>query len=232
MAKKVYRQYYRMTAARRASIRKAQIASAKKRKRQRRVVIGGGVIAVTMAAAGGNRYGKAKKARRASLNVVQTTMSKARVDAPVNAIKYSSSKEVDIVRNTIDSERINNPDRPIDFSSVGRGRARLTITPLEGTGRRKRVRGKQNTHSRGKRIIAVYSNGDTEPIGHRARSREKEKINYSSAKRTRRYDEAKGRKPKPPRWLSGSPAAMRKREAKEKQDRINASLRRKRRGTR
>jgi hypothetical protein len=231
MAKKVYRQYYRMTAARRASIRKAQIASAKKRKRQRRVAVGGGIIAVTMAAAGGNRYGKAKKARRASLNVVQTTMSKARVDTPVSAIKYSSSKEIDIIRNTVDSERINNPDRPIDFSSVGKGQARGTITRLEGTGRRKRVRGEANTFSRGKRIIAVYSDGSTEPVGARARSREKEKINYSSAKRTRRYNDAKGR-PKPPRWLLGSPEVMRKRNARLKQERIDASLRRKRRGTR
>lgn len=56
---------YRMTAARRAALRKAQIAAAKKRKRRRKVAATvGGVVAVTAAAAGGNTLNRKVNQRR------------------------------------------------------------------------------------------------------------------------------------------------------------------------
>ena len=86
---------YRMTSARRAAIRKAQLASARKRRGRRNKKIaagvalaGAGVIGVTMYASKGRGKGKGKSGKNSTaINTVSQTMA-----AP--------SKSLDIIRST------------------------------------------------------------------------------------------------------------------------------------
>lgn len=89
---------YRMTSARRAAIRKAQLASARKRRgrRRRRIATGvgiasAGVLAVTLGASA--RYGTRRRARMSAANVVQTTIS--------------TSKELDLPRWSLEQSMVN-----------------------------------------------------------------------------------------------------------------------------
>jgi hypothetical protein len=183
-----------MTAARRAALRKAQIASAKKRKRNKKIkrVAGtAGVIAVTATAAGGGYYrGKAKRSR---FNVVNTVAVNA--PKPMRAIEMRrTGKGVDVFRWTYDNQNTSDDD-VIDYGKIGSVQPGYKQTLI----RKRKPKGKPNTHSKGKRINVVYSDG-TILSGARQRWTEKQRMTYSPNKRSASYRDARDR-PVPPRWL-------------------------------
>lgn len=207
MARQVYARHYKMTARRRAALRKAQIASARKRRNRRKaakVAVGAGVIAVTMAGS----YQRSKRKAAAKNVVQQTTLAGFRLSEPrlhtasvVNGQTTSSAgKEVDIVRFDIKGQ-ISDENSKIDFGKVGTPRTQRTyLTFRRGVAQNKLRKAAKGT--RGRRIIEVFSDGSTGPIGARARSKEKEKMNYSPSARRTSYQNARDRIDPPP-WLRG-----------------------------
>lgn len=180
-----------MTSARRAAIRKAQLASARKRRNRGRkraalgVAAGVGVIGVTMAAANG--YGNRRRARMAPKNVVEATVQPQ--------IQYSNSKELDVFRVTFDDpgvvRRTNKGKyKGIDFSSVGKTYGEHYKT-IELTGRENKL----NTHVFGKGKIRVAGNGKAVKVKRdRQKFNEDRRNDYSPAARHDAYERSKARK--------------------------------------
>lgn len=218
---------YRMTPARRAAIRKAQLASARKRRGRKKKVIGGtllgaaglGVVAVTL----GRRYrGSSKKtSAKSKVNVVNTTMS------PVN---LSSSKEIDVVRWDTEISVVydKNGVEKIDFSRIGKplktrttkinrkqGKADKAAKGTKGSGR---IR---SSNSKGKYSTAQ---GLTKVKRDKPNDRAKRKRIYNSAARSKAYYESKNRK-NPPAWLSKNYYQINKNKAKMRRilDTLNKS---------
>jgi hypothetical protein len=192
MPKYAYNHHYRMTAARRAALKKAQLASAKKRRKRQRVAkSAAGVVAVTAIAAGGIGGYKRGKNKRVVPNVV--SVSTATRPNAVHPLKKSNvGKEIDLQRHGINDQLIDE-DSTIDYGIVGMAKRRATVKKA------RRTRGKANVHVKSKRIISVHSNGVALP-GAKARGIEKARMTYSPKKRSVRYRNDRDR-PTPPAWL-------------------------------
>lgn len=193
MPRSAYSRGYRMTAARRAALRKAQIASARKRRRNKKIVKVAGVIAVTVAAGGGGYARARKRGGSASINVVNTTVNAT--SSPVNANKMKKAgSEIDVDRWTYGNQVFNDDD-VMDYGKVGRSKPGYKQSFIA----RRKPKGKPNLHVKSKRINAVYSDG-TILSGARARWTEKQRMTYSPNQRSVRYGDARDR-PVPPPWL-------------------------------
>jgi hypothetical protein len=182
-----------MTAARRAALRKAQVASARKRRRNKKIVKTAGVIAVTVAAGGGS-YSRARKRRgSASINVVNTTVNAT--SNPVNANKVKRvGNEIDVDRWSYNNQVFDENDT-MDYGKVGRPKPGYKQSFIP----RRKPKGKPNRHVKSKRLNVVYSDG-TILSGARQRWTEKQRMTYSPNKRSVRYKDARDR-PVPPTWL-------------------------------
>lgn len=137
-----------MTGARRAAIRKAQLASARKRKGKRKKKIAGGVaavgvIGVTMYAAHG--YRKRGKGSKNPVNVVSATMT--------TSTPASVSKELDLIRISPHDAGSNG----IDYGEVGKPMRDLNLTKLRSNQRQldKRL----NSHKKGKGKVITSEQG-------------------------------------------------------------------------
>lgn len=128
---------YRMTSARRAAIRKAQLASARKRrgKRKKKIIAGSvaavGVVGVTMYATKNRR----RKSGASSVNVVSETMAASN--------SQSVSKQLDLIR--ISPHDAGN--NKIDYSEVGKPMRDLNLKKLHLSQRR--IDRKLNAHKKG-----------------------------------------------------------------------------------
>lgn len=189
--------YHRMTPARRAALRKAQLASAKKRKRNRRIATGAGIVAVTVAGAGGYKRGQKKaKAREARVPSVTLNGSKFTWTQP---IKYSGGREVDLIRHSRDSQLFDENSR-IDYGKIGQP---IRVKQIHLTFRQARAQKKLTKAAKGiarRRKIYVNPDGTVEPIGARERAKIKARMEYKPSKRSKRYVDARDR-PNPPKWL-------------------------------
>lgn len=190
---------YRMTAGRRAAIKKAQAASARKRRgrRNKKIAIGAGigVVAVTMAAANG--YGKRRRALIANAGVLEATMA-----PPKKEIKHSSSKEIDLVRVTLDEAIELTPRskkfKRIDFSKAGKP-DRVTMTKLKKQEQENKAKG---TQRKGKGKFRVGETGATDKVlRNRPKFNDDRRNGYSASSRSKKYKEESQRKNKP-YWLT------------------------------
>ena len=193
---------YRMTAGRRAAIKKAQAASARKRRgrRKKKIAIGAGigalgVVGVTMAAANG--YGKRRRALIANAGVLEATMA-----PPKKEIKYSSSKEIDLIRVTLDEAIQLTPRskkvKGIDFSKAGKP-DRVTMTKLKKQEKENKAKG---TQSKGKGKFRVGETGATDKVlRNRPKFNDDRRNGYSGSSRSKKYKEESQRENKP-YWLT------------------------------
>jgi hypothetical protein len=182
-----------MTAARRAALRKAQVASARKRRRNKKIVKAASVVAVTVAAGGGSYYRGKKNRGKASINVVNTTVNTT--SSPVNANKMKKvGSEIDVERWSYGNQVFNDDDA-MDYGKIGKSKPGYKQSFIP----RRRPKGKPNTHVKSKRVTMVYSDG-VAITGARARWTEKQRMTYSPIKRGKRYVNARD-SPTPPTWL-------------------------------
>ena len=100
---------YRMTAARRAALRKAQLASAKKRRRNRIVKTTAGVLGVTAAAAGGN-YANKKVVQRRNRKAFEAFMD--RPPAITRGKKHIRTRYNLFVSYTVDANGVGRGNAP------------------------------------------------------------------------------------------------------------------------
>lgn len=190
--------YHRMTPARRAALRKAQLASAKKRKRNRRIATGAGVVAVTMAGAGGYKRGRGK-ARAREARVPSITLDGSKFTWTQRTEKYNGGKEVDLVRHSRQSQLFDENSR-IDYGKIGQP---IRVRQVHLSFRQARARKKLEKAAKGirrRRKIFVAPDGTVEPIGARERAKIKARMDYRPSKRSKRYIDARDR-PTPPPWL-------------------------------
>ena len=189
--------YHRMTPARRAALKKAQLAAAKKRKRNRRVATAVGVVAVTAAAGGGYARGR-KKAKAREARVPQITLSGVKFDT-VRPLKYTGGKEIDLIRHTAESQMFDENSR-IDYGKIGSPikSSKLTLTRRQAIITKRLAKAAEGKRTR--RIIAVHRDGSVEPIGNKARYNIKRRMNYKPSKRSAEYKAARDRR-NPPKWL-------------------------------
>lgn len=193
MAKSVYNRYYRMTAKRRAALRKAQLASARKRRRKKKIAIStASVVAVTAASAGGYGYGKRQRRKNAS-NVVSSTMSAtSQAVHPIFDMQpKSSSTVIDVSRFTIENQIVDE-DSKVDFSILGKSKFQPRKSKIRKT------RGKLNVHIKRRRIMTASPDGEL--LTARDRRNLAKRMSYKGSKRRQAYIAARDR-PDPPNWL-------------------------------
>ena len=193
---------YRMTAGRRAAIKKAQAASARKRrgKRKKRIAIGAGigalgVVGVTMAAANG--YGKRRRALIANAGGLEATMA-----PPKKEIKYSTSKEIDVIRVSLEEAIQLTPRskkyKGIDFSKAGKP-DNVMMTRLKKQSKENKAKG---TQSKGRGKFRVGESGATDKVlRNRPKFNDDRRNGYSRSQRSKAYKEESQRENKP-YWLS------------------------------
>ena len=201
---------YRMTSARRAAIRKAQLASARKRrgKKRRQIATGVGVLAVTMAAAGGAAHYRRKRGASKSVNVVQETLR------PTETL--STSKEIDVLRNYIEESIVTqkNGSSKIDFGRVGRPRAHGVDKNLHVNQRQ--LDRKQNKQTKGKGVTRTDRHGKTDHVlRNRPGFNDSRRNEYRPSSRRQRYQENKSRD-QVPRWLTPEHRAMKRTQKRTK----------------
>lgn len=190
---------YRMTAGRRAAIKKAQAASARKRRgrRKKRIAVGAGigalgVVGVTLAAANG--YGKRRRALIANAGVLEATMA-----PPEKEIKYSSSKEIDVIRVTLEESIQLTPRskkyKGIDFSKVGKP----DLVTMKKVWTKENKAGKERK-GRGKFRVGVGGAVD-KVLRNRPKFNDDRRGDYSPSRRKKLY-EAESQRENKPYWLS------------------------------
>ena len=190
-----------MTSARRAAIKKAQAASARKRRGRRNKKIAAGVglasvgvIGITMAASRSRKRGAVSKTT--PVNVVQNT-----VHAPAPEQKLSTSKELDIIRVTLDSPGVikrtpKGKYAGIDFSHVGKEEGSQS-THEHKTQRQRRAQKKLNLHIFGKGKIRVAGNGTAIKVKRDRQGFNEDRRNtYSPSARRKLYENQKAQKAK------------------------------------
>lgn len=185
---------YRMTSARRAAIRKAQLASARKRRGRRNkriatgVGVGVGVVAVTLGAAA-HSYGKRRRGRMQ--NVVQTT---------VQASNRSTSKELDVVRWTLEESIVDiGPDakkkklKPrIDFGRAGKTPREIMFKQQQlSRSQWKQDRAKKGKNGRGRVRVAESGKAD-KVLRDRQKFNAQRRESYDSNARAALYESQKG----------------------------------------
>lgn len=219
MAKRVYATSYRLTARRRAALRKAQLASARKRKNRRKaakVAVGAGVIAATMAGS----YQRSRKRSIAAQNVVQkTTLAGFRTNQQMHTISVVTGQvgnpgrggELDLLRFDIASQLLDEKSK-IDFGKLGQPRRKYTsLTFRRGVAQNKLRKAARGT--RGRRVIDVFPDGSTGPIGAKARYNVSRRMSYKPSVRRSAYQGARDRYDPPP-WLGGLVQRRSERNAK------------------
>lgn len=194
---------YRMTSARRAAIRKAQLASARKRRGRRKkriataVGVGAGVIGVTLAAKSYRRRGRGSK------NVVNATMEPS--------IQYSDSTDVDVVRHTISSQLTTRKTRSgrikhgIDFGKTG-SPVSVFVDIERRSPRWVRTESKLKRAARGNRgyrRIRVGKDGSIDIVKRNRQNFNAQRRNdYDSAVRSNNYENQKKKKKNKPIHLT------------------------------
>lgn len=187
---------YRMTSARRYAIKKAQAASARKRRGKRRRKIGVGVglsvVAVTVAAGG-----YAARRRGGKRGVLQTTLG----DSP---IKYSTSKEIDVIRQTIDDTiQVTKRGKYKGFDYGRTGKPFDSSKPVESwrVTRAKKKAAKAAAGIKKKGVTRVKKNGLTDRVLRNRPKYDSDRRNdYRPSQGASRYQEQKSRE-NPPMWL-------------------------------
>lgn len=164
-----------MTSARRAAIRKAQLASARKRKGKRNkkiaagaAVAGIGVLGVTMYASKGR-----KKRAGGAVNVVSETMT---------ASPRAVSKELDLIRISPHDAGQNG----LDYGEVGKPMRELNKTYLHK--RQRQIDNKLNAHKQGRGKTVVTSNGVIKRVKrNRPGFNDSRRADYQPSKRRSNY---------------------------------------------
>ncbi len=218
MARQVYATHYRLTARRRAALRKAQLASARKRKNRRKaakVAVGAGVIAATMAGS----YQRSRKRSMAAQNVVQkTTLAGFKTNQQLHTISVVTGQtgagkggELDVLRFDIKSQLVDEKSK-IDFGKLGKPRKKYSsLTFRRGVAQNKLRKAARGT--RGRRVIDVFPDGTTGPIGAKARYNVSRRMSYKPSVRRGAYQASRDRYDPPP-WLGGLVQRRSERNAK------------------